>query len=304
MIKKIFSYIKKTIHDPTFPIKILASKGFFNKLSDEKYLKLMYYIYMHKKLDLKTPKTFSEKLQWLKLHNRNPEYTLMVDKYKVRSYIEKEIGKEYLVPLIGVWKRPEDIDFDALPDKFVLKCNHNSGLGMCICTDKQNLDLNNVRKNLARGLRQNYYYSGREWPYKDVPPRIIAEKYLEGETGHVPTDYKVLCFHGEPKLIQVNRSRFSKNYTVDFYDNNWNISYIKLSAYPQSNITINKPIFSDEMLSLSRKLAQKIPHIRVDWYYTDNRLYFGELTFFSWSGFYKYEDDQDSLLGSWLKLPR
>ena len=149
--------------------------GHFDKLPDKLYLQIMYYANMRRFLNMNTPRTFNEKLQWLKLYDRRPEYTMMVDKYRVREYIAETIGEQYLIPLLGVWEDPDDIDFDALPNQFVLKCNHNSGLGMCICKDKSKLDIPKVKRELRKGLAQDYYLSGREWPYKDVPRRIIAE---------------------------------------------------------------------------------------------------------------------------------
>lgn len=170
------------------------------------YLRMRFKQRCGRSLNLAEPKTFNEKLQWLKLYNRKPEYTVMVDKYKVREYIAQMIGEEYLIPLLGVWDDPEDIDFDALPNRFVLKCNHNSGLGMCICKDKSKLDITKVKAELRKGLQQNYYLSSREWPYKDVPRKIIAEKYMEDASGDLK-DYKFYCFNGEMKFVMINSDR-------------------------------------------------------------------------------------------------
>ena len=187
---KILKYIKK----PSLAIKYLKAKRLAGKygqsLNDEEYLKKAFKLNMGKELNLDNPQTFNEKLQWLKLHDRKSEYTIMVDKYLARDYIAKTIGEEYLIPLLGVWDSPDEIDFDALPDQFVLKCNHNSGLGMCICKDKSKLDIEKVKKELQKGLNENYYLHRREWPYKDVPRKIIAEKYMVDESGTELKDYK------------------------------------------------------------------------------------------------------------------
>lgn len=274
--------------------------GIANLLDDKTYVKMAFKANMGKKLNLKDPKTFNEKLQWIKLYDRKPEYTTYVDKYKVREYIAEKLGEEYLIPLLGVWDNPDDIDFDALPDRFVLKCNHNSGLGMCICKDKSKLDIDKVKKELKKGLKQNYYLHGREWPYKNVPRKIIAEKYMEDESGELK-DYKVMCFNGKAKLIQIHRGRFN-NHTQDFYDDEWNLKPIT-QGIPNSNTAMEKPAFLEKMLELSEVLSTNIPHVRVDWYYVENSLYFGEMTFFDGSGYYPFEpEDWDYTLGSWIKL--
>ena len=255
-------------------------------------------------LDLENPKTFNEKLQWLKLYNRKPEYTMMVDKYRVREYIAQTLGEEYLIPLLGVWDDPDDIDFDALPNQFVLKCNHNSGLGMCICKDKSRLNIAKVKAGLRKGLAQDYYLTSREWPYKDVPRKIIAEKYMEDDssTGEL-ADYKVLCFNGEPKLVEIHHGRFAGIHTQDFYDTDWNKTDFEQPDDPLSDEVMEKPPFADEMFRLTRDLAKDIPHVRVDWFYTQKRLYFGEITFFDGAGFVPFVGNQDEIIGEWIELP-
>ena len=195
----------KYIKSADYRFLIHTGLGIYDYLSDEEYVKRKYRACFGRKLNLENPQTYNEKLQWLKLYDRKPEYTRMVDKYRVREYIAQTIGEEYLIPLLGVWEDPEDIDFDALPDQFVLKCNHNSGLGMCICKDKSKLDIKKAKRELKKGLKQDYYLTGREWPYKDVPRRIIAEKYMVDESGTELKDFKVLCFAGKAKMIQVHK---------------------------------------------------------------------------------------------------
>lgn len=281
----------------------LDRRHFFDWMPDSWYLQMKYKQCMGYSLNLSNPKTFNEKLQWLKLHDRKPEYTMMVDKYAVRKYIADTIGEEYLIPLLGVWDNPDDIDFDALPNQFVLKCNHNSGLGMCICKDKAKLDIAKVKAELRKGLKQDYYLTCREWPYKNVKRRIIAEKYMSDEGNEELSDYKVLCFNGEPKLIEVHKGRFYGNHTADNYDESWNKTDIEQYDLPKSDKIMPKPVFLEEMLHLSKLLSKNLIHVRVDWYFTNNRLYFGELTFFDGSGYNLFCGDADGLLGSWIKLP-
>lgn len=293
--------IIKAIKNPRKAFLALMPSSYFHKWQDEKYLRLCYQARTGKKLNLTDPKTFNEKLQWIKLHNRKPEYTMMVDKYAVREYIGQTVGAQYLIPLLGVWDDPDEIDFNALPEQFVLKCNHNSGLGMCICKDKSKLDVEKVKQELRQGLAQDYYLHGREWPYKNVKRRIVAETYMDDGTGEL-RDYKVMCFDGEPKLIQFHSGRFEVH-KQDFYDTQWNKLEITQGC-PLSETVLDRPVFLEEMLELSRKLAAGIPHVRVDWYYVQGQLYFGELTFFDASGFDEFEPAQwNEIVGSWITLP-
>lgn len=301
-IKKIVKCGVKYMINSEYRFLINSGFGLHNSMSDEKYLARRYNAIVGKKLNLEDPKTFNEKLQWLKLYNRRPEYTMMADKVAVRDYIAKTIGEEYLIPCLGVWDDPDDIDFNTLPDQFVLKCNHNSGLGMCICKDKSKLDIEKVKAGLRKGLKQNYYLSGREWPYKNIKPRIIVEKYMTDESGTELKDYKVMCFDGKPKLIQVHKGRFV-DHTQDFYDTDWNFMKI-YQGCKNSDQIMPKPDFLEEMLSLSETLATGIPHVRVDWYFVNGQLYFGELTFFDASGFDEFEPNEyNEILGSWITLP-
>lgn len=294
---------RQLLTDADYRFLLLAGFGLFDSWDDVKYLKRKFRATIGKELNLEHPNTFNEKLQWLKLYNRRPEYTMMVDKYLVRDYIAKAIGEEYLIPLLGVWDDPNEIDFNKLPDQFVLKCNHNSGLGMCICKDKSKLDLKTVRKELRKGLKQNYFLTGREWPYKDIQRKIVCEQYMEDSSGEL-MDYKVLCFDGEPKLIELHQGRFSGNHTQDFYDTNWMRTNITQRGEPLSPSLLPKPECLEEMLRLSRKLADGMSHVRIDWYVINGRLYFGEITFFDASGFDPFDRiEDDMLLGSWITLP-
>lgn len=300
----IFSLIKKAISEPIKVIYVLGRRGILSWMSDENYLRLAYYAVFKEKLDLDTPTSFNEKLQWLKLHDRRQEYTMMVDKYQVRNYIAQAIGEEYLIPLLGVWDDPEGIDFDALPQQFVLKCNHNSGLGMCICKDKSTLDISRVKKELKRGLRENYFLIGREWPYKDVPRKIICEKYMtDGKTEGL-TDYKFYCFDGQVKAVMMVTNRFVKGKTrFDFFDRDFH--HLPLTGgVPNSEIPPSKPDDFEKMIEIAETLSKGIPHVRVDLYLSDGHIYFGELTFFDGSGFLKFDPiEWDYQLGNWLSLP-
>lgn len=303
-VLKYAKVLKRYIADKNYRFLIDAGRGKYDKLSDREYLEKKFYAMLGYSLDLSNPETFNEKLQWLKLYDRKPEYTVMVDKYKVREYIKEKIGEEYLIPLLGVWDKAEDIDFDKLPNQFVLKCNHNSGLGMYICKDKSKLTENQIkiiRKNLAKGLQQDYYLTGREWPYKDVPRKIIAEKYMEDETGQL-RDYKFYCFNGEPKIIMINSDREIGKTKADYFDMDFNWLDLKW-GYEHVLVKPSKPINFEKMKELAVVLSKNIPELRVDFYEVNNKIYFGELTFFDGSGFDKIEPKEwDKKLGDWIEL--
>lgn len=295
--------VKQFVLDPKVRFGYLTRAGFYNHMSDEEYLSRKYQLYFGQKLDLQNPQTFNEKLQWLKLYNRKPEYTVMVDKYKVREYIAQELGEEYLIPLLGVWDNPDEIDFDALPNQFVLKCNHNSGLGICICKDKSELDISKVKVELRKGLKQDYYLTGREWPYKDVPRKIIAEKYMEDVSGDLK-DYKFYCFNGEMKFVMINSDRNTSRPTrADYFDRDFN--WLDFTwGYSHAEVHPKKPEQFEKMVAIVEKLAKGLPHIRVDLYDCNGKIYFGELTFFDGSGFDKIEPlEWDYKIGKLLKLP-
>jgi hypothetical protein len=242
---------------------------------------------MGKSLDLHNPKTFNEKLQWLKLYNRKEEYTILVDKYKVRDFIAHTIGDEHLIPLLGVWENADDIDFTLLPDRFVLKCNHNSGLGMYICDGKSQIDTIQVRRDLNKGLKQNYYLTGREWPYKNVPRRIIAEKYMtDNMTSESLTDYKFFCFNGYVDCVMVAIDRHLGDPLFYFFDEEWRLLRLNmLGKKAADDFTLPKPKCIEEMFKIASKLSEGLPFARIDLYECNRRVYFGEITFFPQSGF-------------------
>ena len=272
---------------------------------DKLFLKLLFRVRMGRKLNLDNPQTFSEKLQWLKLNNRKPEYTQMVDKVGAKEYVANIIGEEYIIPTIGVWDRVEDIDFDKLPNQFVLKCTHDSG-GIVICSDKSKLDIAAAKAKLKRGLKRQFYAQNREWPYKNVKPRIIGEQYMVDESGYELKDYKWFCFNGEPKALFIATDRGIKGEETkfDFFDAEFNHLPFT-NGHPNANREIAKPKSFEKMKELAAKLSAGQPHLRVDFYDIDGKIYFGELTFYHWSGTMPFEPEEwDYKFGSWIKLDK
>ena len=272
-------------------------------IPDKIYLKKKFKKKMGYQLNLKEPKTFNEKLQWLKLYDHKPIYTIMVDKYEAKKYVADIIGEEYIIPTYGVWDRFEDIDFDSLPDRFVLKTTHDSG-GVVICRDKSIRNIESARIKLSKSLKNNFYYQGREWPYKNVKPRIIAEEYIEELDSSSVPDYKVHCFNGVPKVILVCKDRFSEQgLTEDFFDVNWNHLDVKRPHLNISSTEIPKPHSLKGMLDLAEKLSKSLPFVRVDYYLINDKIKFGELTFYPASGFEKFEPEAfDDEMGNWLSI--
>lgn len=290
--------------DKDYRTRILKSLGIYDSMNDKDFIKKMFKIYMGYELDLENPNTFNEKLQWLKLYDRNPKYTKMVDKYDVKDYVDGKIGSEYIIPTIGVWDHFEDIDFSKLPSQFVLKCTHDCG-GLIICQDKSKLDLNKAKKKINRSLNKNYFFSGREWPYKNVKPRIIVEPYIEDSETKELRDYKFFCFDGEVKAMYIATDRNSLNETkFDFFDENFNHLPFT-NAHPNAKFQPKKPLNFDKMKFLAEKLSVGIPHVRVDFYEANGKIYFGELTFFHMSGFAPFVPEiWDYKFGEWIKLPK
>ena len=277
-------------------------------LPDKQYLCLMYWAMLHKKLDLKNPKTFNEKIQWLKINDRKPEYTVMVDKYAAKQYVADRIGEQYIIPTLGVWESFDDIDFESLPNQFVLKCTHDSG-GLVVCKDKSKLDKAAAKEKIEKSLKRNYYWSGREWPYKNVPPRIIAEKYMSdsqetnGEELSLK-DYKFYCFDGTMKFVMINSDRNSNKPTkADYFDRDFN--WLDFTwGYGHAEVRPEKPDKFKEMVSIAEKLSKRLPHIRVDLYECNGQIYFGELTFYDGSGFDEISPvEWDYKIGDYIKLP-
>lgn len=285
-------------------------QNFFGWLPDKTYLQLLYRFKMGHRLDLNHPKTFTEKIQWLKLYNRRPEYTLMVDKYVVKKYVADIIGEKYIIPTLGVWDKPEDIDWDALPNEFVLKTTHGGGSGgVVICKDKKTFDRNKAILTLRDSMNGDIYRSLREWPYKDVKKRVLAEKYMAPKDMvnnpiYDLSDYKFFCFNGEPKYCQVIRDRHSKE-SIDFYDMNWrHQEFVGLNPIASNGINpVPRPLLLDDMICICHKLSENMKFVRIDMYVIDNRIYFGEITFYPASGMGLFNPDKwNEELGNLISL--
>lgn len=281
-----------TIYQKSF--SFFYKYGFYNNMDDKRFLSKKFRAYMHEKLDWNDPKTFNQKLQWLKLNDRKPEYTVMVDKYLVRQYIADKIGADYLIPLLGVYDDPDEIDFDLLPDQFVLKCNHNSGKGMYLCRDKQRLDIEQVKRVLRRALREDYFLCNREWPYKNVQRKIIAEKFMVDynnlDPGNGLIDYKFYCFNGEPHFLYVSKGLDNhETARIVFLNMDWSFAGFKRSDFILLENIPQKPVHYEKMIELSRKLSANIPFLRVDLYEINGKVYFGELTFSPCAGLMPFE---------------
>lgn len=305
----IFRKIKsafRLIYDSDFRFIYFQGKGIYNKMSDEKYLKKAHKVYLHKELDLINPKTFNEKLQWLKLYDRNPDYRKMVDKAEVKKYISEVIGEEVIIPTIGIWNNFDEIKFEELPEQFVLKCTHDSG-DPIVCRNKSELDLRKVKKYFKKYLKRNYYYYAREWTYKDLQPRIIAEKYMsdKGRENESLTDYKFFCFNGKPKYVYTVKDR-EKGYEKSlhrFYDINWNLQNVDLDHRGDQYEAESKPETLDKMIEIATILSKNIKFVRVDLYQCNGKVYFGELTFYPRAGWEPFEPEcWDYLLGEELDL--
>ena len=276
--------------------------GIFNCLSDETYVKMIYRVHIGRRLDLENPQGFNEKLQWLKLYDHNPKYSIMVDKAAVKDYVSKLIGSEYIIPTYGIWDSFDQINFDTLPNKFVLKCTHDSG-SVCICKDKKTFDFGKARRKLNKGLKNNLYYWGREWPYKNVKPRIIAEELLDDGNNEL-IDYKYMCFNGKVRCMFTVTNRFSKNgMHVTFYDTDWNIMPFT-RHYERDKVAIKKPVNYDKMVELAEILSKELIFARIDFYEVKGKIYFGEITLCPGNGIEEFRPyEWDNNLGSWINLP-
>ena len=325
MIKKLI----KLVTDKKYRFEVLDRRGAFNGVSDERYLKKKYKVTFGKSLDLNNPITYNEKLQWLKLYNRKPLYTTMVDKYESKAYVSGIVGGKYVIPALGVWDRFEDIDFDALPDRFVLKCTHDSG-GLVIVRDKSDFDRESARKKIERCQARNYYLKSREWPYKDVKPRIMAEDYISGlnegaASTHAPSDavscdelqakhglldYKFMCFNGKVRALFLDigvigkGTEHAEEYYRNVYDENGVLLPVKETRdnYPESIVL---PSNLDEMIKIAEALSEGTPHLRVDLYRLNSgEIKVGEMTFFHGSGFSNFfiPEEWNKIFGDWIDL--
>lgn len=267
------------IRNPFLIFNWLGAKGLLDWMNDRSYLKLRFRASTGKPLDLENPKTFSEKIQWLKLYDRKPEYTGMVDKAAVKDFVSGIIGEECIIPTLAVYEKVEDIDMASLPDRFVLKCTHDSG-GIVICHDKAKFNADAAFKKLRRSLARSYYKWCREYPYKNVPHRILAEQCICGENGDL-WDYKFLCFHGKCRCIQVCTGRSDSKVCYDVFDMNWNYIPLMLPAYNNAQFPIPCPMNFGKMVEIAENLSTVIagPFARIDLYNVEGKIYFGEITF-------------------------
>lgn len=298
---KISDSLKAIIKNPSYVI-VLINKSGIRFLNDKTYIKLFFKMRLGYEPDLEHPKTFNEKLQWLKIHDRKDIYTTMVDKYEVKKYVAETIGKEYIVPTLGVYNKFDDIDFNTLPNQFVIKCTHDSG-GTIICKDKSRLNIKKAKKTITKLLKRNYYYAGREWPYKNVKPRIIVEKYMSCFGLDSAVDYKFFCFNGEPNIVLVCSDRFSNDGLKEtWFDSEWNLLKITEGGH-EIDRNIKKPIKFKKMKLLAKKLAQNMAFVRIDFYEFDGKVYFGEITFFPASGFERFDPKKwDRIFGDMIDL--
>ncbi len=297
-VKTAFSLIKS----PQRLLLPAGQNGLLNFLPDKIYLKAVFKVETGYTLDLENPKTYNEKLQWIKLYDRRPEYITYADKFKVREHITNTIGAKYLIPLIGMYKKAEDIPWQDLPNRFVLKCNHASGTNI-ICKNKADLDIASAEKKLNTWLKKNAYWGAREWCYKDIEPCIICEEFIETADGNTPDDYKFMCFNGVPRLIQVHHDRYG-NHTLDYYTPEWKKADLQRIDADISTKIVERPEKLDEMLSIAERLSKDMYYARIDLYYVSGKIYFGEITLYPTGGFSTFtRHEDDLLLGSYIKLP-
>lgn len=281
--------------------KLAKEKGIFNVISDRPYVMGKYWLKMGHPMSRTNPQTYTEKINWLKLYDHNPQYIPLVDKWEVAKIVGERIGKEYIIPKLGVWKSVDEINVDALPDQFVLKCTNDSG-GVVICRDKRQFDLEKARPILERSLKTNYYWHDREWPYKDIQPRILAEEYIEDASGNGLFDYKFFCFDGQPQFMFIATGRAEGNTCFDFFDMEFNWIPV-MQHYPNAHNRPQKPIGFELMKQLAAALSKGMKHVRVDFFEVNGRVYFGELTFTHFGGYERFvPDEYDKIFGAFLDI--
>lgn len=309
MIKNhLVEYCRKLRRNPLYVLSSILKRFAYLVPNDEIYLRWYYFLTMGKRLNLENPQTYNEKIQWLKLYDHNSLYTRMVDKYEAKGYVADIIGKKHIIPTLAVYDRAEDIDFDSLPNQFVLKCTHDSG-GVVVCRDKKKFDRRVALMKLKKGLSQKFYSQTREWPYLNVKPRIIVEQYVSNNNGECDSeedlkDYKFFCFDGNPQFMFVASDRMKVEDTkFDFFDMDYKFLPMT-NGHPNSKVIPEKPQGFEKMKELAVRLSKGLPHVRVDFYDVAGHVYFGELTFYHWSGFVPFEPEKwDMILGNCLKIP-
>ncbi len=302
MKKNYIRLLTKYMTDSSYRTLVNAGHGFYDRVPDKEFLEKVFPARLGYDLNLSDPLTFNEKLQWLKLYDRKDEYTQYVDKCAAKEIVANKIGAQYIIPTLEVWDAPEKIQFQQLPSQFVLKCNHNSGTGLYICKNKDELDQEKVLRELKRGMQEDYYLTGREWPYKNVKRRILAEQYMVDESGTELKDYKIFCFHGRPEYIQVDFGRFTKH-ERNLYSTKWEYMGFA-SLYPTNKEhVIPRPVCLEKMLEIAEELSKNVPFMRVDLYVIGDKIYFGEMTLYHGSGFEPFQPvEWDRRLGDLIDL--
>lgn len=295
---------EKYKRNPLMIFAMILLKCRFLISNDVFYMKLMYLFWMKKKLNLKHPVTFNEKLQWMKLFMHNPVYTKMVDKYDAKSYVAKKIGEEHIIPTIAIWDTPQEIEWEVLPEQFVIKVTHDSG-GLIICKNKNLLNKEVSVQKLEKALKNDYYKCFREWPYKDVPRKIIVEKYMSQDDGSELIDYKFYCFNGEPRILYISKGLDNHNTAhISFLTMDWQFADFHRTDFAPFDKLPPKPSKFEEMKYIARNLSEGFPFLRVDLYEINEKIYFSELTLCPCSGMMPFEPEEwDEKLGEWLKLP-
>ncbi|MBQ3829831.1 MAG: hypothetical protein II813_02770 [Spirochaetales bacterium] len=298
VLQKLFRYMT----DPDFRTSVNITHGFYKNMSDERFLRMLYKRQTGRQLDIERPKTFNEKIQWLKLHDHNPKYHVMADKIASKEYVASIIGEKHIIKTLGVWDHFDDIDFKGLPDRFVLKCNHNSG-ALFIVKDIRSFDAASARNLVEDSLRHDYYEFYREWAYKDIERKVFAEEYIDaGENGL--TDYKFFCFDGIPRFINVSRFEHTDDEEISFFTLDWKLAPFQRTDHKLLSITPERPRKLDEMIEIASALSKGVPFLRVDLYEVGDTVYFGELTFYPTGGFASYGPEPwNERLGSWISLP-
>ena len=297
-IKKKITHPERTVYN----ICMYDRHQFAPLFSDKFYLKCLYKKHLHKKLNLRYPTTFNEKLQWLKLYNRNPLYTQMADKAEMKQYVSQIIGDEHIIKTLGVYNSVDEVPFESLPDKFVIKCTHDSG-STYICKDKDTFDFQKAKDELSIRLKKNYYWEGREWPYKNIKPRIIVEEFLIDDERDYPLDYKFFCFNGKMEFFKVDFNRFT-NHRANYYNKELVLQpFGEKYLPPDEYIYFKEPKDFKIMINIVERLAKGIPFVRVDLYYVNDRIYVGELTFFPAGGVGTLTGDGDEIMGKLIVLP-
>ena len=297
-IKKIPYYY----HHPKEALMMMLSKNAHRFKDDRRYLNLKWRIvnfYGGERINWEHPTTFNEKLNWLKLNDRNPLYTDMADKYLAKAIASEKIGQEHVAHCYGVYDKAEEIPFDDLPEQFVLKCTHDSG-SMVICKDRRKLDKGEIIRKLNKALQTEYFFKSREWPYKNIRRRIIAEEYLDDHSGTELRDYKFWCFNGEPKVVYLT------NKGTDIYENFYDLNFNPLDishGFRRHIPEFEKPKELEQMCQMAARLSEGIPFVRVDFFDVEGQVYFAEYTFYDWGGFMPFTDKSwDIRLGSWIRL--